>query len=344
MSKKDEQPAPPKHLQDHAPTVIHDPEADQTVLYRWLRRSWERGTSFWLLIGGAALLVGLASVVILRSSTSRTAEAEAWEALILASGNSDPVDLQLQVGEQGLGEASAWALLRAAESRYREGFSDLPQNREAALPLLKEAQTLFERADSTTGADATLRRMSAFGKARTLEALGDLEGAIQQYESLVKQFPDTAEAKRAEELARLLRDPEIIAFYNQFSSFKPEEAILPPGGSESFNIPGLPDLPGFPGLNDMGDLPGLPGLGSGSTLPGTGPIPGSPPIEGDPPLAPPLNSPVSTPEPVAEPTSSDESTPLEDASAPEAPEPVDTPTEAASPAEDELPSNPFPDR
>lgn len=342
MAKKDEQPAHLKHLQDHAPTVLHHPEEDQTILYRWLRRQLDQGASFWMWVAGIAVVVVVASILLLRSTSGRTAEAEAWEALMLASGDSNPVDLQIQVGEQGLGEASSWALLRAAESRYREGFSDLPQNREAALPLLSQSQDLFEKALNTASSDSILRRMAALGIGRTLEARGDLEGATRQYESVVKDFPDTPEAKQAEELIRLLRDPEIIAFYNQFSSFEPESAILPPGETGTFDFPGLPNL---------GDFPDLPGLGEGATVPGTGPIRGLPglgePAIPVPPLTAPEESPTDLPaatlEPEAEaPPAAVASTP-DNADAPEALGVGATPSDPSIPA-GELPSNPFPDR
>jgi len=42
------EPAPrPKSPVEHAPTVIHDEYADETLLARWLRRGMEKGPKFW---------------------------------------------------------------------------------------------------------------------------------------------------------------------------------------------------------------------------------------------------------------------------------------------------------
>lgn len=352
MAKKDEQPTHLKHLQDHAPTVIHHPEEDETILARWLRRGLEKGARFWLLIAGVVIAVFVVSMLIRGITGGRSAQAEAWEELILAAGTEDPVAQELAIGERGVGDAAAWALLRAAESRYRDGFSDLPQNRDAALERLSEAHDLFQRTYERSADDPLRRRLAAMGMARSLEARGDLDGAVQQYKAIVKEFPGTAEAERAQELADALQEPETIAFYQQFSSFKPEEAVLPPGGTGTFN---LPDLPGFPtGTDADSAIPAMPNLGgvpSTPVVPGTGPIPGLPETPAPTVPAPAPTPPASAP---AEPASTvpADSAPAEPSPAPPA-EPTlpgdlfapdatpEGPARDEAPAAGELPVDPF---
>jgi hypothetical protein len=264
---------------EHAPTVIHDPTADETILARWLRESLEKGPRFWLSIGAAAVL--LAALVIAVSSFGRgsSAASAAWTELMLARD----VDEQVKIGQSTEGPVAAWALLQAAEERYREAFNDLPHNRDAALPLLSNAYDLFRQARDKAPADSPARRFAAMGMARCLEARGDLEGAIQHYQEVVQSFPGTDEARQAEELAALLKKPETIAFYQKFSSFRPAEVTIPPRGSTGINLPGLP--PDHPPL----DGPPIPA--PGLDQPETGPAPllappaGLPPLDSTPPPA-----------------------------------------------------------
>jgi hypothetical protein len=166
------------------------------------------------------------------------------------------------------GPAAGWALLQAAEARYQEAFNDLPANRDAALPLLTKAHDLFEQASQKADADPVCKRLAALGMARALEARGDLDAAIAQYESVAKNFPSTGEAARAEVLAKELRKPENQKFYQNFSTFKPTEMTLPPRGRGFLDNlpPSHPPIDGpvvpAPGL----DLPELP-AGTGATTP-----------------------------------------------------------------------------
>lgn len=259
---------------EHAPTVIHDPTADETLLARWLRESLERGPRFWLPVALAAVgLVALWLVLSnLRSGPSGTSET--WNELLVARD----VEQQVKIGEAAEGDVAGWALLQAAEERYREAFNDLPANRDAALPLLNSAHDLFQEARSKAPAESSARRFAAMGMARTLEARGDLEAAIAAYQDVVQSFPKTDEARRAEELIVLLKKPESVTFYQKFSAFKPTEVTLPPRGTTSLDLPGLPadhpplDGPAIPapGLDQpaKGLAPLLP-LDLGDTPPAT---------------------------------------------------------------------------
>ncbi len=288
MAKKDEPPAPLKHIHEHAPTQIHDPTADETILERWLRKNLERGTTFWLLVG-AALVVVVAGWMLLRGTgQGRSDESRSWETLILAQ---DPEE-RIEVANEGAsaGAAAAWAALQVAEGQYMEAFNDLPQNREPALKKLDSAFTFFKKAHGLAEKGDYLRALAAMGMARTLEARGDLDGAIEQYEAVEKEFPGTPQASRAEQLAVALKQPRNIAFYDQFSSYTPEEMVLPPGGTDIFDLPTggpggagginlpLPDLgTGSTSSTPAGSLPEMPDLGGSpstpTTVPGTEPHP-----------------------------------------------------------------------
>jgi hypothetical protein len=284
-------PAPkaaPKHRPEHAPTVIHDPTADETILARWLRESMEKGPRFWLPVGLAAVGIVALGIVLGNLGTGSSATSQDWNALLMAQNVED----QVKLGQDAEGPVAGWALLQAAEERYREAFNDLPNNRDAALPLLSSAHDLFQQAREKAPADSPARRFAAMGMARTLEARGDLEGAIQQYQDVIKSFPNTDEAKHAEELVARLKKPESVAFYQKFSAYKPPEVTIPPHGTTGLDIPGLPGLPAnHPPLDGptvpapdidsptTGTLPLLPPLDTGeSDVP---PPPPTPPATAD---------------------------------------------------------------
>lgn len=234
--KNDELHARPKHLQEHAPTVIHHPEEDETLLARWLRKALASGPRFWLALAGIVLaLVGiwaLSTFVVTGESTT----GQAWKQLMLAEDAKERVRLAQQAPEP----AASWALLQAAEAQYMLGFQDLPQNRAVALEKLKTAHDQFRDAYRKAPEGSPQRSLAALGIARTLEARGEVDQAIEQYQQVVKIAGKTDIARRAEELLTRLKDPASRQFYEELAKFQPTTATLPPGGSTSFpfNVPG----------------------------------------------------------------------------------------------------------
>ncbi len=254
--KKEEPPIRPKHLQqDHAPTVIHNPEEDETVLARWLRKGIEQGPIFWLAAGGLLLLaVGLWLAATLYGRVE-PADAKAWKSLILATDTTQ----RAEVGREGNGAVASWALIQAAEARYLEGFQDMPQSREDALEKMKAAYDLFLQARDKAGNGSHASYYASLGMARTLEARGDLDGAIKMYEELAKGWAETPLGEDAGKLAERLKKPSNRQYYEEFAAFKPTPATLPPGGSSPLDL-------GFP-------LPGGPSGTSGNVIPGLGDLP-----------------------------------------------------------------------
>ena len=76
------------------------------------------------------------------------------------------------------------------------------------------------------------------GKARCLEARNELAKAIEQYELVVKNWPDSPEAEQAKKLAEALKKPEAAAFYKELYAYNPPKVTLPPLGNERLNFPG----------------------------------------------------------------------------------------------------------
>jgi hypothetical protein len=279
--KSDEPRTPSRHQFQHAvPTVIHNPEEDMPVLARWVHRAMANQARFWGGLGTAvAVLIGL---VILVSSLSQRREAsnEAWTKLESAKSASARVEIAKEFPNTSAG---LWALLQAATEYYNQGFSDLPANKDVALPTLKKALDLFDKVATEAPANSTQARVAAFGLARTLEARNDLDKAIAQYEKVAanKAWAGTDEAREAERMAQVLSRPDTVAFYKNLYAYKPVEAKLPPGGMENLQLPmpfGTPSGTGPGGSSlpsfDLRDLPPPPpNFGEPATKPKEIPLP-----------------------------------------------------------------------
>jgi len=263
---KDEPRSPSKHLLDHAiPTVIHHQEENLPILARWLKRGMEKGAGFWIPLVGICVVVIALGVLASGLSMGRSASDEAWNRLALAKDSAERVKVAEEFPDA---PAARWALLQAATETYNKGFRDLPANREAALPLLKKAQTQFEQVAKQAPKDSPQARIAALGVARALEARNDLDKAIAQYDYVAKTWPDSPEAKHAERLARALRKPENIAFYKDLYAYKPIEATIPPMSTQGLTLP--PNL-GTGGLTLPPNHPPVDGptIPAGSFLPPT---------------------------------------------------------------------------
>jgi tetratricopeptide (TPR) repeat protein len=253
---KDEPRLPSKHQHEHAvPTVIHNPEQDLPVLARWVYHAMEDRTRFWSVL--AALVVIVVGLAALSNGLTahRTTANEAWTRLALAKNPAERVEIASEF--RGT-PAESWALLQAATEYYAKGFGELPANREAALPDMKKALELFEKVATEAPKDSPQARAAAFGAARTLEARHDLSKAIERYEQVAKTWPNSDEGRQSERLAKLLRKPETVKFYNDLYAYKPTEVTLPPGGQGGLTIPPLGRPPGGTNVPESILLPAPP--------------------------------------------------------------------------------------
>jgi hypothetical protein len=242
-------PLPVRHQLEHqVPTVIHDPEENMMVLARWTHRALRNPAKFWGVI--AAVVAGLLGLVLFSNIvwTGTSANAEVWAKMESVKSPADRV----QLAEEFPGSSAAiWARLQAATEYYNQGFADLPNNRDVALPNLQKAVANFDEVIKQAPVDSPQARAAALGKARALEARNELAKAIEQYELVVKNWPESSEAATAKKLAEALKKPEAVAFYKELYAYSPTKVTLPPLGTQDLNIPLL--LP--PGSAKLGALP-----------------------------------------------------------------------------------------
>jgi hypothetical protein len=228
-------PLPTRHQFDHqVPTVIHDPEENMMLLARWTHRAMKNQTRFWGTIIG--LVAGVLSIVVVSNLLMNrdSGRADLWSKLETAKSPADRV----QVAEDNPSSPVAtWAKLQAATDYYNQGFGDLPNNRDVALPNLKKALDLFDDVARQAPTDSPQARAAALGKARTLEARNELSKAIEQYRLVEKTWPDSAEATLAKRMAAELEKPGAAAFYKELYAYSPTKVTLPPGGTQDLSFP-----------------------------------------------------------------------------------------------------------
>jgi hypothetical protein len=261
-------PLPIRHQFEHQqPTQIHDPEENMMVLARWTHRAMKKPSLFWGSIIG--IVVGVLGIVLLSNVflASGSTRGDIWIKLEQAKSPGDRV----QIADDNPGSpVASWARLQAASEYYNQGFADLPNNRDVALPVLKKALDLYDKVLKEVPNDSPQAKTAALGKARALEARNELEKAVEQYRQIVKTWPGSAEAETAKELASALEMPGAAAFYKDLYAYSPSKVTLPPLGTQNLNLP-LAPAPGALNAeaNPGGLLPSIPLLPPPPPLPVT---------------------------------------------------------------------------
>ncbi len=235
----------------------------ENELHRLTEHARERSRPFFerygtiLLLGLAAVLVVIAAVVWW-SKSSGAGSAAGWQDLSAAFRKpSQTAEDFANVAELHSGTAAAaWAKVNEGEAHLQSGVESLFSDKDGAVRDLEDAQAAFEAALDSNQNDPQLRIRALYGLARTLEASsdGNLKPALDRYEEIVRQYPDTVYEGLAQERIDALESSDAKSFYAWFSKQKPapKDALSRPADS------GL-----LPGTSPFGG-PGFGGPGFGS--------------------------------------------------------------------------------
>ncbi len=223
---------PVRHQLEHVvPTVIHNPEEEMTALGRLTSHAIKEPKRYlaWPVTIIACLFIG---VLVWKLATGgRSNTSEVWAKLETAKTAEDRVNLAKEYPDS---PAATWALLQAATEYYNLALSDLPNNRDVALPTAKKALDLFDQVVQAAPHDSPQARVAALGKARVLEMRNELSKALDQYQLVMTDWPGTPEADDAKRFAEALKDPAAPAFYKDLYAYSPTKMTLPPFGTETF--------------------------------------------------------------------------------------------------------------
>ena len=243
-----------------------------TALGRWAHHAMLEPRKY---LGWPAAIIGrliLAVVVVeFDDRAASTSESELWSKLETAKKAAERVDMAKANPESPAVDLGPVA---GGQEYFSQALADLPNNRDVALPTSKKALDLFDQVIREAPHDSPQARAAALGKARVLEMRNELSKAIEQYELVAKDWPDTPEAEEAKRYAEALKDPQAAAFYKELYAYSPTKMTLPPFGTESLPLPSslLGPAPG-PGSN-AGAAPAAPSASPPPLSPGLRGIPG----------------------------------------------------------------------
>jgi len=240
-------------------------------------------------IGGIALVAVLISWWI---SSSEAESAAGWEQLFTATDSEDIGELQNVYDDAQEGKVSrsvgAWAKLTEAKMHLALGTRYLLAGKipgkktgeDVPMQELRDAEkcfaTLLEdlEADGNPSADweNRIREQALFGMAQTQEALcsGDTAPAIEAYDALKEEYPNSIYTEVAEQRLKTLRKADTEDFYAWFAE-RPPVADGPPSfpndqGASNANSNSLFDIPFLPEIPEMLKLEDQP-LETSSTTP-----------------------------------------------------------------------------
>lgn len=205
---------------------------------------------------GMTILFAMAAVIILTAiaiwwiRSSRTTDAPGWSSLNMALGNPQSTGedfANIADSDEFSGTAPAkWARLLEAEARLDTGIEQMFTDRAAADQELAAARKAFEELAEGTAVSPEHAVRVRFGQAKLLEVTsdGDLQPAIDLYDSVAKDFPGTVYEQVATERIEALSQPDAKAFYAWFSkqSPKPVDPLQRPDDGN-----GIPENP-FSGM------------------------------------------------------------------------------------------------
>jgi len=226
-------------------------ELEQNQLADWLAQKIEAVKPYTNWILGTLLLLAVGGTWYSISSRQATAlEGEGWDQLYaaLAAGEHSPGELEEIVAEYDGTPLAHWAATLAGDLRLDLGCKYLFFNKPTANQELRDAEghyrTVFEQSSSSM-----LRERATYGLARTLEAQGNLEKAIERYDEVGTKWPNGAYAKAAATRSKDLQKESTKTFYDRFSKFDPQPPAAGDSGGAAarlpFDIDSLPDDPNF---------------------------------------------------------------------------------------------------
>lgn len=173
------------------------------------------------IVAGVCALLLVAAAVTWWSRQSSASASKAWSRLENAQNVNDFGD----VAEEFKGTpAGRFARLREAESYLQTGLQQMFSDREVAMTDLKKAREGFSELAEVKGLDRAILERALWGLAQSLEATcdGDCSKAIEAYQRLVSEVPDTFFKTLADQRAAELKTGAAKEFYAWFSKQNPK--------------------------------------------------------------------------------------------------------------------------
>ncbi len=245
------------------------------LLTRWLQRIEPYSNK--ILIGALVVTVVIVATVMTMRSSRATRSAGFTE----LAGCSTPDCYETVAKDFPESVAGSWARLRAAEEYLEEGIRLSVSDGKASEGSLEKSQESFEMV-LKGDAPAEVREKALNGLGMCLEAVsdGDTTDAVEAYEQLLSEFPETRYRRWAENRIEQLKTGRVQQFYSWFAQQdpKPEDRPNPfdfpspfPATDSPLEIIDNPDSdlpPPPPSANRTSDASNESGATEPSTSPG----------------------------------------------------------------------------
>ncbi len=191
-------------------------------------------------VGAALAAVVVFGVVKYLSVRSQENVIDSWNLYLQASTSNTPennAELAKLIEQYPDSTAARWSQLFLADQALNEGIEKLFQNRTEANEKLAQAEKHYQ-AVQQSGSDPLLMERATLGLARVYESQVKLDPARQEYQRLLKDWPNGAFARTAEERFNDLNQPSTKDFYDWFANNEPKGT-----GTNSLGTPGArPDF------------------------------------------------------------------------------------------------------
>jgi tetratricopeptide (TPR) repeat protein len=213
----------------------HRHDLQTNTLAEWLEDAIERLKPYARAITGVLVAIAIVlAVYAYLGLTQRRAEVAASEQLITAMETGSPHDYQAAVDDYRGTQPATIAQLIMAERMLDDGSNALFTNKQAGRENLFKASDAFAGVEKDSR-DPMLRAWAIYGLGRVHESMGDLERAREDFQRLLKDYPDSSLADAAHTHLNRLGQQSVKEFYDWFAKQEPRPA-------PTENEPGVPGL------------------------------------------------------------------------------------------------------
>lgn len=174
---------------------------------------------------------------------SAASSQQSWDEFNAALGKSDVTMFTEVTTGFPKSKAAYAAALVAGDMHLAQGCEQLFTNKAVGNQELTKAVESYETVLAGSG-ESSLRERATYGLARAREAKGELDAAVELYQSITTKWAKGTYAVAAAKRMKDLKEPATKAFYDRFAKFNPKPAFSSDTGDKPAFDQSLPSEPG----------------------------------------------------------------------------------------------------
>jgi hypothetical protein len=208
-------------------------ELQTNVLADRLARGADAMRPYGKIILGVVLLALLAVVVASFWSTRQRQRAtQGWNEFFAGLMAGDESKLEKTAEEYSNTKVEDWAKLVQAEMELGQATDQLMADPPAAREKLSNAVSTYEGLKKSS--NPLVQQRATFGLGQAYESRGELAKAREEYDALVKNWPDSPYTRTAKQRSQALDKQTTKQFYDWLAQYKPE--------TPASKLPGVPGI------------------------------------------------------------------------------------------------------